>query len=361
MGIVKSVSLWTKCEKPPFSIGCYKEHKVIEGDIQTIDMYCFLKAKFGSCNSTIYFMPKLFGDNPPKSTWGYVLTDGDNIFEIFGERKRFKIFSKYKISESEWEKIIVEFKDEFSKFARQKSEVYKSLEKSTVVLNIYYSYKQISSELLDRSNNFECNYLKNKDIKGIKDSNAFFETHTELIRLSFELQNITMLLLESFVNLVFYTYFNSIDNNDDIKDKLKQPLKTKFDSCMAEIFQNKEEKDYINYKAINKVISKRSDIMHANYDFNNVLLHTFENDAVELETKSGNMFGVIVNISKMHTFEEKLYDLQSVVNMTEYSILKMSDEFQFIFDSGYLKCNVSTGSVSGFNSEYIFQDLKSPF
>ena len=105
----------------------------IRDKISTVDMYCYLKARFGEPNGFQTFLAKDDSDN--WIHWDYNLKAGDAEIYISGMSREIHILTSEQLSDEQWRDLIVNIKTDFARVGQDKSTVLKSLEKWAVFQN----------------------------------------------------------------------------------------------------------------------------------------------------------------------------------------------------------------------------------
>jgi hypothetical protein len=108
-----------------------KAHKssstpVVRKNFSTLDMFCYLKARFGEPNGFMNFLRSDSSDN--WIHWDFALRANDVDIWIQGASREVRLTVTAHLTDENWHDLILAIKSDFKRVAREKSAVLKTLE-----------------------------------------------------------------------------------------------------------------------------------------------------------------------------------------------------------------------------------------
>jgi hypothetical protein len=177
----------------------------IRNKISPVDMYSYLKCRFGEPNGFQTFIRKDDGGN--LIHWDYNLkADNDDVY-VCGHSREIHIAVGDDLSDSQWRDLIVAIKADFGRVGREKSSVLKTLERWVIFPNRFTQLATICADLhADIHDNIE-------EVKRSKPMSGSTQEHfailkdiskraTNLYRKCTELSLMTPILAEAFINMI---------------------------------------------------------------------------------------------------------------------------------------------------------------
>ncbi len=279
----------------------------IRTHLKPIDLYSYLKARFGQPNGTnTLLFPQ---DSSNLIHWDYFIKAGDSDVLIHGLTREVHIYVKEDISDAEWHAFLKSMKNEFSIFGKEKSITAKEFQKWHIFQNKYAALADICADLHsdikeEISREFSVNPIpgggileeevKNRLEPAANRANLIYGKCTQL-------RLLMPILAESYINLtvmILSTPRNRGDQNfwkryreTSFHEKLKKlhtfcsgfvgPLDVKTDAC----------------KEFMRIRSGRNDDLHGNhmpetnfvervYFDNNIPLYEAPGDVIQMFWKS---------------------------------------------------------------------------
>lgn len=106
-----------------------------DGSISPLDLYCYLKARFGPPNGISMLFRKPSSENAIQ--WHYTLFSTSSMIDFFGMNRllEIRVSGISQVSDFDWRSFIERIKGDFRNWASQMSEVRRSLEKWSLFIN----------------------------------------------------------------------------------------------------------------------------------------------------------------------------------------------------------------------------------
>jgi hypothetical protein len=243
-----------------------------------VDVYCYLKARFGSPNGFQTFLRKDSSDN--WIHWDYNIRSHNAHVRLFGTYREIHVNTSDELEDADWLELASRLKRDFSRVAAKKKSVQESLEKWVLFPNHYVEVAalcgKLHSSVLTLSKRLESLRAKafpsfppeSEREKHTRIFNQFVHVSQRLYAESLELSLLTPVLVESFINMAILILCKRnirengrqfeafIRSNIDVK---VFDLAYKCDGFIGQVDGNSPE-----YRCFKKVMDKRNDTIHGN-------------------------------------------------------------------------------------------------
>ena len=250
---------------------------VVREKISTLDMYCYLKARFGEPNGFQTFLAKDDSDN--WIHWDYNIKAESVDIHISGMSRETHILTSEDLTDEQWRDLIVNLKADFSRVGREKSEVLKSLEKWTVFQNRFVDIANACGdkhalivEFLSSRPKFNSLSVRNKH-SAMAWSEAMSEENqlrADMSRSCLELSLLTPVMAEALINMTILMLCKpEIRNN---KRQFDSFIRSHIDAKIFDLpykcrgFSSSIDPNsavFVNFK---RVMDKRNHTIHGNVD-----------------------------------------------------------------------------------------------
>ncbi len=252
---------------------------MFQNHLSQVDVYCYLKARFGEPNGIINFIKSPTSDN--YIHWEYLLKSGNIFINLMGIGRGVQICIEEKVDKSSWRKIVENFREEFSNVGKDKLSVLKSLEEWTEFINRYSELcaeAAIHFDKVQKLENFKFEmpaYPVNKASainvkKWHQDAKKRTRLFTELKHSSLVLKLLTPVLLEAFINLVILIMCKpEIRKNENIYNaRVREELHIKIPSLhiTCNHFEKAVDVNSTEYKSFSRIMNDRNWFFHGNAD-----------------------------------------------------------------------------------------------
>ena len=113
--------------------------------LSPVDVYCYLKARFGEPNGFLTFLRKDSSAN--YIHWDFNLKAGDEDVHISGTSREIHFALSPRMTDSNWQTLIRAIKRDYERVGEEKSAVLKSLEKWVVFPNKFVEIATVCADL----------------------------------------------------------------------------------------------------------------------------------------------------------------------------------------------------------------------
>lgn len=248
--------------------------------ISTLDMYCYLRARFGVPNGLQSFMRKDDSDNIYH--WDFNLKVGEDDLYIVGTSREVHLWVYEPMTDEDWKALILAIKADFGRVGRAKSAILAKLEKWAVFPNKYVSIAGLCADhhatitdILSAGDPFKFDAVAalraNAPAEGEKPEERSFQVaDPELFGACLQLALLTPIMAEAFINMIILMYCRPEIRSDKrqydafIRDHVDRKIFDLFYKC--EGFARPVDMAGDVYKAFKRVVDKRNHAIHGNVD-----------------------------------------------------------------------------------------------
>lgn len=247
-----------------------------DGSISPLDLYCYLKARYGNPNGLTMLPREDSTDNPIQ--WQYTLFSDNTMINFYGMNLRLEIqiASNNPIFYKDWKTFVKILKDDFKKFGPKMSKVRKSLEKWSLFINPFKRFNMIVNDIekqlrdidLREPTSLPAIITKKHQKKYFEELGKWHENINKARVIGASLRMIAPIFGESFINLIIFIlakkqiksdirlYEDLIRKNIDIRIK---SLPLYCDGFNKDIKRNAEE-----FKQFITLMNYRNELLHGN-------------------------------------------------------------------------------------------------
>jgi hypothetical protein len=245
--------------------------------LSPVDVYCYLKARFGDPNGFQTFLAA--DDSENWIHWDYNLKAGSVNLIISGTSREIHFLIHENLTDQDWKTLILAIKSDYQRVGK-KAAIFKSLQKWVIFPNKFvdvaktcsYKHSFITDYLADKPQ-----YQSLKADRAKKDHKAYAEItsaankrRSDMAQNALELSLLTPVMAEAFINmLVLILCKKSIrDNSRQFEAFIRSSIDVKiFDipyKCNG--FVRSIEPNSETYKNFKRVMDKRNHAIHGNID-----------------------------------------------------------------------------------------------
>jgi hypothetical protein len=248
----------------------------VRRSLSPVDVYCYLKARFGEPNGVQTFLRNK-DDSNNWIHWDFNLKAGTEDVCICGTSREIHFMISSEMSDDNWRELIITLKRDFARVAEQKSAVLKSFEKWVVFPNKFVDLAGICADLhAEIRNNTGAFRLYRTPSAGPEAHRQGEETKRLLTRLSkchrasLELALLTPILAEAFINMMVLILCKPEirDNVRQFSDFIRSQIDVKlFDlpyKCKG--FARPINQQGEGFKKFKRVMDQRNRRIHGNCD-----------------------------------------------------------------------------------------------
>ncbi|MED3917983.1 hypothetical protein [Priestia megaterium] len=249
---------------------------VNEGELKPIDIYCYLKARFGEPNGYTMLAKRPGSDNVIH--WHYSIEIGSYILEIMGTNSSVEIVINIeKVTENQWRELINTIKKDYKNFGKSMSEIRKSLEKWTIFVNPFNRLNEIIETLESRLKSLDLTeptrpklFIKRYVKRHMEAKEKWFQNLAEARLLGASIRMLAPVLAESFINLVIFLLAKDEVKNDKrvYEDLIRKQIDVRVKSLYfyCDYFMEKVDDNDIELKNFLSLMNSRNDFLHGNVD-----------------------------------------------------------------------------------------------
>jgi len=242
-----------------------------------LDIFCYLKARFGEPNGFQNFLRKDDSDN--LIHWEYhLICDGVHI-QIMGVNRETHFLVREFFTDEHWRDLILRIKDDYRRVGPEKSRALRQLEKWVVFPNKYVHISSVCAELYDeitsnisgfeefKPKSAEFNSKRQKQLRvADKLSRRAHKLYGSCVQLSL----LTPILAESFLNMLILILCKpEIRNNRAELDKfIRAHIHTRIfslsDKCLG--FSRPVNEETPGFGRFKRIMDRRNHVIHGNVD-----------------------------------------------------------------------------------------------
>lgn len=243
--------------------------------LKPVDVYAYLKARFGEPNGFQNYLRKDDSDNLVH--WDFNLkADKEDVY-ICGHLREVHIIVSEKLSDEQWKDLIKAIKDDFRRVAKEKSEIVHTLEKYVLFQNKFTSLASLCADLHESISEapgpIEVVYPNetNENAEAVRKT---MEDRSKRIENLFgdclKLRLLMPIMAEAYVNMLILTFCKN-DIRDD-KARYEAFIRTNIPDRLALLSENCDgfekpvDKTLPGYADFMRIISKRNFQLHGNVD-----------------------------------------------------------------------------------------------
>lgn len=244
--------------------------------LSPLDVYCYLKARFGDPNGFQTFLKNDDSDN--MFHWDYNIKAGDKNLYFVGATQEVHVHVEYAITDPQWIEFANKIKSDFRRVGKEKKDILNSLEKWNILPNHFFETASECSEYYEdikRSlkvlqgislpkfqNGYDTDYQKVIN----KQAEKFHLIKSACIKL-----NILMpVMFESFLGLLIaFLIKPEVRKNKRMYESfVRSPLDVKiYDlSTRCRYFAKSIEPENVEMARYWKIVNRRNDLIHGNVD-----------------------------------------------------------------------------------------------
>ncbi len=245
--------------------------------LRPVDVYCYLKARFGKPNGIQEILRMNTSDN--WIHWDFNLRVDDGDVYICGMSREVHFMLSECLSDEDWRDLILAIKADYKRVAKEKTIVLKSLERWSVFQNKFNSLANVCAELHGTIEDNIGGYklYRSSSFRSKKESNAhgkqaeqLAERAAKLHKSCIQLSLLTPVLAEAFLNLAILALCKKEvrANNRQFDALIRSHIDTKvfdlFYKCDG--FARPIDHNNVSYKNFKRIMDKRNHVIHGNCD-----------------------------------------------------------------------------------------------
>ncbi|MFN8685760.1 MAG: hypothetical protein ACK50U_07180 [Acidobacteriota bacterium] len=250
---------------------------VVRQQLSPVDMYCYLKARFGDPNGFQNVLRRDSSDN--WIHWDYYLKADEQDVYVCGTSREIHLILSEKMTNEHWRDLVLAIKADYSRVGKEKSRVQKSLEHWVTFPNKFVEVADVCAELhaeieenMGGYQAYRTPSFKNKKIaaRGMKLAKELTVRSSKLHKYCLELSLLTPVMAEAFINMVILILCkqeirrNKRQFDEFIRSQIDVKLFDLFYKC--EGFAKSIDQNSGEFKQFKRVMDKRNNAIHGNCD-----------------------------------------------------------------------------------------------
>ncbi|MDV7341825.1 hypothetical protein RYZ26_19675 [Terasakiella sp. A23] len=241
--------------------------------LSPLDVYCYLKDRFGSPNGMFNILKSPTSDN--LIHWDFLLKCEDVFICIMGKHRSLEILVNGNLNKEEWQTLVENFRQGFSSHAKGKSEEKNKLEEWAVFINRYSelcSEAEIHHDIISDLQNYQyvSPVISDEVEKWQKKQEEVTDQFRKLQQASLSLKMLTPIILEAFINfLILTTCKKEIrEHKPTYEARIKEKLHIKVPSLhlTCDYFAKAIDTNVEEYKHFKRIMDNRNWFFHGNAD-----------------------------------------------------------------------------------------------
>jgi hypothetical protein len=244
--------------------------------LSPVDVYCYLKARFGEPNGFQNFLRRDTSDN--YIHWDYNLKAGDEDVYISGMSREIHLVVSEKLTDENWHDLILGIQADYKRVASQKSAVFKSLEQWVTFPNRFVQIAAVCADMhadiVSNIGGFQIWKSASGTKKKVREQHSILKRLTErashVHRSCLQLSLLTPVLAEAFINMLILILCKPEirENTRQFESFIRSQIDTKlFDlayKCRG--FVRPIDQHAETFKKFKRVMDKRNHSIHGNCD-----------------------------------------------------------------------------------------------
>lgn len=334
----------------------------LRNEIAPSDLYCYLRARFGTPNGMQNFLRKDDSDNLVH--WEWCLRYGPSWLTFQGMNFRTEIWLMGEIAAEEFDStsLVAQIKADFGNYGKQMSEARKDLEHWTEFVNPYHRIRGSIEKLLDdlRELNLRPEDEAIPDITSAEQIppdhwGELLGRYTEGLGLCFGIRSMLPVMAEAFVNLVLFVLMKPDLKSDERlrENTIRQPIdvRVKLLHLTCSGFERAIDYSHESCKAYHRLVNERNDLLHGNVVLEKLKFNeVFFNGRVPIFKSYRSMWersvGVEIQAVGLHRLEK---EVEIVDNFSAYLMSCMNagirEQFNRIAETRDLGINAENGRI----------------
>lgn len=321
----------------------------VRSSLSPVDVYCYLKARFGEPNGFQNFLRKDDSDN--WIHWDFNLKAGEEDVYICGTSREIHFTLSLKMTDENWHQLISAIKRDFERVAKEKSAILKSLEKWVIFPNKFVDIAEVCadlhSDIVNNAGGFRTYMTPSKRRRREWETTLrkLLDRSTKVHRSSLQLSLLTPILAEAFINMtILILCKKEVRNNKrQFESFIRSNIDTKlFDlAYKCEGFARPIDHNDDAFKNFKRVMDKRNHSIHGNCDPEKEQIETVYFEGTRpLFKESGDHIGKFLELrerqyqpeSAIKDYEDTYAFLAGIANRLEPSL---AEAFRRIIETNY--------------------------
>jgi hypothetical protein len=268
---------WLESKKPGSGKRSKPSALMVRQHLSPVDVYCYLKARFGEPNGFQNWLRRDTSDN--WIHWDYYLKTSDEDVYLCGMSREIHFVLSEKMTDEHWRDLVLAVKADYSRVGKAKSAIFKSLEHWVTFPNKFVEIAGVCAEhhaeIVDNMGGYQSYKTPSyRDKRASAQSAKFAKQLTlrsaKLYKHCLELSLMTPVLAEAFINMVVLILCkqeirrNKRQFDEFIRAQIDVKLFDLFYKC--EGFAKPIDPHSAEFKNFKRIMDKRNNAIHGNCD-----------------------------------------------------------------------------------------------
>lgn len=355
--------------------GAPGDHLIIRSKLTQVDVYAWLRARFGVPNGFQNFLRSDSSDNLVH--WDFSLKAGSVDVYIQGRMRDVLVLVSEPMADEDWKAFILAIKADFGRVGPEKSQILKSFEKFLVFQNKFAALAGVCADLHARISDAPALIEKlpriTKSAARYKAAlNKVAERATNLYGDCLKLQLLTPIMAEAYLNMVVIIFCRPEIRDDPakyeafVRENIPERLKLLSVNCIG--FAHAVDPHADKYKAFLRVMNKRNFAIHGNVDPTRETVETvyFEGKRPLFAENGNHLLKLFEHLEEINAPQDVVADYEAVHEFLIEIRNMLAPPYREFFDQviddpypGYeVKAKRVTKILPGYNAAMLFAGEK---
>jgi hypothetical protein len=243
--------------------------------LRPVDVYAYLKARFGEPNGIQNFLRRDDSDN--LIHWDYFLWAESEVVYLQGASREIMVMVTEELSDEQWKGLIEGIKSDFARIAKEKSAVVHSFEKYVLFQNKYVALADLCADLHASITDIPSAPAHVPFLDSEGNTTAFYEAMTQRFKQTqqlfgdcLKLRLLMPVMAEAFINMLILTFCRSAIRDDTnlyegfLRTTIPERLELLSMNCDG--FTRAVDKTIPGWDAFMQIMNRRNFDLHGNVE-----------------------------------------------------------------------------------------------
>jgi hypothetical protein len=317
-------------------------HFANKGEISPLQLYCYLKARFGNPNGLSMLARNPSSDNVIQ--WQYTIKAGDSLIDFWGMNRQleFTINTAQTFQSEDWQIVFAVLQSEFKEYRKEISFITKSLEPWVLFVNPFNRLNKTVASLESRLKTLTITEPSPVRIQASKkDHQQYFKEYKRWLAqidegalLGTSVRLIVPVFAESFINLLIFLLAKpDVKSNQRVYDNLlKDPIDVRVGGLHLHCdgFDKAIDAHAEEFKNFHTLMNSRNDFLHGNVNPEKLAFDTVYFDKVVPVFEDERSLAERLFLSSLKFVEPAtaLKDIQVARAFIEFTLQHISAEYR---------------------------------
>jgi hypothetical protein len=247
----------------------------VRAHLRPVDVYAYLKARFGEPNGIQNFLRRDDSDN--LIHWDFFLWAGNEVVYLSGASREILIMVTEQLSDEEWKELINNIKSDFARVAKDKSAIQHSFEKYVLFQNKFAALAELCADLHASITDglppvaTPAGQDSEDEITAINEAMTQQSKRVQqLFGDCLKLRLLMPIMAEAYINMLILTFCRSVIRDDPALYngflRAKIPERLELLSVYCNGFARTVEKSLPGWQNFMRIVNRRNFELHGNVD-----------------------------------------------------------------------------------------------